>query len=207
MVKVCPFDSPIVHMEIELLNCCERLSCFLRNRKELDLWGGENSYKVSASSLKSWNEFLLINSHRTVAYSVITGCALNTLLWASSLSILILSSISFRISSSCLATLSNLNGSGFVHCLDSGFGGNWILKWNNLSQTCPRLKLTTERRNFGCIPQDSLLCRDMGLLWVFWPFQRLSAYVWLVSQTSFLFQHLVPGFNHILNIFQKNSLL
>ena len=64
---------------------------------------------------------------RIAAYSFNTGCALKILIWASCSSILLLSSISLCNSSSCLTRLSNWKGSGFVHCLGSGFGGTCII--------------------------------------------------------------------------------
>lgn len=60
-------------------------------------------------------------------HSFSTGWALTILLWASSLSILCLSSISLCCSSSCLTKLSSWKPSGLVQGFGSGFGGTWTM--------------------------------------------------------------------------------
>lgn len=80
-------------------------------------------------------------SSSLVSYSFMTGCALNILNRAASCSILCLSSISLCISSSCLTKLSNWNGSGWVHCFGSGFGGICIIRISHYWSLLPLCKM------------------------------------------------------------------
>lgn len=119
-IEFCSINSSMVYMQIEFLNICERLAYFLGNRnwipvittgKHCVIW----FFKRKGMHSSPCQVFY--------SYSFKMGWALNILLWASSISILRLSSISLWISSSCLIKLSNWKGSGLVHGFGSGFGG------------------------------------------------------------------------------------
>lgn len=119
MIKICSLNSSMLYMKIELLNFCEGHSYFLWNRDWVPVIKSHCEQFETVDKVSEDKQIV----KGQVTYSFITGCALKSLFWASSLSILLLSSISLRISSSCLTRLSKWNGSGCVHCLGSGFGG------------------------------------------------------------------------------------
>lgn len=84
------------------------------------IMGKNELFQLFFFNLEFGNHVYILNQF---PHSFKIGCALKTLDWASSISILRLSSISLCISSSCLTKLSSRKGSGFVHSLGSGFGG------------------------------------------------------------------------------------
>lgn len=114
--------SPLINMQHKLLNFSERFPLFLRKWDRVPVTRLQEAVYISRSQKK--DEFLR-EMAACVTHSFSTGWALTILLWASSLSILCLSSISLCCSNSCLTKLSSWKPSGLVHGLGSGFGGTW----------------------------------------------------------------------------------
>lgn len=131
-----------------------------------------------------------------VSYSFKIGCALNLLIWASSLSILSLSSISLCTSSSCLTKLSSSKGSGFVHCFGSGFGGSYTKVLKIIGRSISNQNNTNRISKYNliktCIPQGNQSYKDTDSPLESEPSPLPTVSVSLPSQISFPFPLLFP---------------